>query len=73
MLLLPARPERDLADGIGPARRLRNAGSPLSLGSDSHAVVDAFEEIRGLEMHERLRSGERGRFGPVELIDVGHP
>jgi formiminoglutamate deiminase len=61
--------ERDLADGIGPARRLSNAGSPLSLGSDSHAVVDAFEEIRGLEMHERLNSGERGRFRPDELIE----
>ena len=61
--------ERDLADGIGPARRLLDAGSPLSLGSDSHAVVDGFEEIRGLEMHERLRSGERGRFRPDELIE----
>src|SRR5665647_500190 len=32
--------ERDLADGIGPARLLRDAGSPLSLGSDQHAVID---------------------------------
>ena len=27
--------ERDLADGIGPARALADAGSPLTLGSDS--------------------------------------
>jgi formiminoglutamate deiminase len=60
--------ERDLADGIGPARALHDAGSPLSLGSDQNAVVDAFEEIRGLEMHERLQSGERGRFSPDELL-----
>ena len=41
--------ERDLADGIGPAPELAAAGSPLSLGSDSHAVIDPFEEARALE------------------------
>jgi formiminoglutamate deiminase len=60
--------ERDLADGIGPARVLAGAGSPLCLGSDQHAVVDPFEEMRGLELHERLRTGERGRFTPAELM-----
>jgi cytosine/adenosine deaminase-related metal-dependent hydrolase len=60
--------ERDLADGIGPARLLADAGSPLALGSDQHAVIDPFEELRGLEMHERLITGERGRFTPAELI-----
>jgi formiminoglutamate deiminase len=60
--------ERDLADGIGPARALADAGSPLALGSDSQAVVDPFEELRGLEMHERLRTTCRGRFTPVELM-----
>ena len=60
--------ERDLADGIGPARRLLDVGSPLTLGSDSQAVVDPFEELRGLEAHERLLSGERGRFTPGELV-----
>jgi len=62
--------ERDLADGIGPARALRDAGSPLSLGSDQHAVIDPFEEIRGLEMHERLSSLERGRFAQAELLSA---
>ncbi len=60
--------ERDLADGIGPARALADAGSPLCLGSDQHAVLDPFEEIRGLELNERLRSGRRGRFTPTELL-----
>jgi formiminoglutamate deiminase len=60
--------ERDLADGIGPARVLHDAGSPISLGSDENAVIDPFEELRGLEMHERLESGERGRFNTAELI-----
>lgn len=60
--------ERDLADGIGPARDLVEAGAPLSLGSDSHAVLDMFEEARGLEMDERLASEQRGRFTTAELI-----
>ncbi|MDT4947693.1 MAG: hypothetical protein QOJ37_288 [Pseudonocardiales bacterium] len=60
--------ERDLADGIGPARELADAGAGVSLGSDQHAVTDLFEEARGLEMDERLQSGQRGRFGPGELL-----
>ena len=60
--------ERDLADGIGPARRLHDAGAPLALGSDQHAVIDPFEEVRGVEMHERLESLERGRFAGTELL-----
>ena len=60
--------ERDLADGIGPARALQDAGAPLSLGSDQHAVTDLLEEARALEMHERLATGERGRFRPAELL-----
>lgn len=63
--------ERDLADGIGPARGLADAGVPLSLGSDQHAVIDPFEEIRGIEMHERLDSNERGRFGVGQLLEMG--
>ena len=62
--------ERDLADGIGPARRLADLGSPLTTGSDQHAVIDPFEELRGLELHERLATGERGRFTPAELIMI---
>lgn len=62
--------ERDLADGIGPAQELRDAGSPLALGSDQQAVVDLLEEARALEMHERLASGQRGRFTPAELVDA---
>ena len=60
--------ERDLADGIGPARELADAGVTLSLGSDQHAVVDLIEEARALESHERLASGERGRFQPEQLL-----
>jgi formiminoglutamate deiminase len=60
--------ERDLADGIGAMRRLADAGASLSLGSDSHAVIDMFEEARAVELDERLASGERGRHGAAALL-----
>ncbi|MGY0486118.1 formimidoylglutamate deiminase [Streptomyces sp. WG-D5] len=60
--------ERDLADGIGPAVALERAGSPLSLGSDSHAVIDLFEEARAMELNERLRSRTRGHWTAAALL-----
>ncbi|OLB67334.1 MAG: formimidoylglutamate deiminase [Actinobacteria bacterium 13_2_20CM_2_72_6] len=60
--------ERDLADGIGPARALVDAGARLALGSDSHAVIDLFEEARAVELNERLRTERRGHFTPGELL-----
>jgi formiminoglutamate deiminase len=60
--------ERDLGDGIGPARRLRAAGARLALGSDSQAVIDLFEEARAVELDERLASGVRGLHRPADLL-----
>ncbi|MFJ5777758.1 formimidoylglutamate deiminase [Streptomyces sp. NPDC093094] len=60
--------ERDLADGIGPAVALQRAGSPLSLGSDSHAVVDLLEEARAMELNERLRTRTRGHWTAAALL-----
>jgi formiminoglutamate deiminase len=60
--------ERDLGDGIGPSRRLAEAGAVLTLGSDSHAVIDPFEEMRALELDERLASQERGHWRAGELL-----
>ncbi|MGW0560216.1 formimidoylglutamate deiminase [Streptomyces sp. NPDC003016] len=60
--------ERDLADGIGPASRLQRAGSPLSLGSDSHAVIDLLEEARAMELNERLSSRTRGHWTAAALL-----
>ncbi|WP_432151940.1 formimidoylglutamate deiminase [Streptomyces sp. bgisy029] len=60
--------ERDLADGIGPAVALQKAGSPLSLGSDSHAVIDLFEEARAMELNERLRTHIRGHWTAAALL-----
>jgi len=63
--------ERDLGDGIGPGRRLHEAGVRLTLGSDSHAVVDPFEEMRALELDERLATQQRGHWTAGDLLDAG--
>ncbi|MEU0165598.1 formimidoylglutamate deiminase [Streptomyces iakyrus] len=60
--------ERDLADGIGPAVALQNEGSPLCLGSDSHAVIDVLEEARAMELNERLRTRTRGHWTAAALL-----
>ncbi len=60
--------ERDLGDGVGPSRRLHEAGARLTLGSDSHAVIDLFEEMRAVELDERLVSEERGHWAAAELL-----
>ncbi|MFF0789563.1 formimidoylglutamate deiminase [Streptomyces spiralis] len=68
--------ERDLADGIGAAVALQRAGSPLSLGSDSHAVIDLLEEARAMELNERLRTRTRGHWTAAALLhaasEAGH-
>jgi len=60
--------ERDLGDGLAPARALAAAGSRLTLGSDSHAVVDLLEEARGVEYAERLGRRSRGHFTAEALL-----
>lgn len=62
--------EADLADGLGPAGPLRAAGAVLALGTDQHAVVDPWLEMRALEHGERLRTGRRGHFDPETLHGI---
>jgi formiminoglutamate deiminase len=68
--------ERDLADGIGAARSMFEAGSPITLGSDSQAVIDLFEEARAVELDERLSSERRGHWPAADLLfaatEAGH-
>ncbi len=68
--------ERDLADGVGPARAMRDAGVRLALGSDSHAVIDLLEEARAVELDERLVTGLRGSHDAPALLrmagEYGH-
>ncbi|MFM8452934.1 MAG: formimidoylglutamate deiminase, partial [Acidimicrobiaceae bacterium] len=62
--------ERDLADGIGPSENLVSAGSPLCLGTDSHAVIDMFEEARAVEMNQRLITNKRGVHRSSDLLSA---
>lgn len=58
--------ERDLGDGIPPAAELLDAGASFAIGSDSHAVIDPFEEMRLVEGHERLRTLRRVVLSELE-------
>jgi len=63
--------ERDLGDGVGQFSDLADAGAVLSIGSDSHAVIDPFEETRAIELNERLSRERRGLSGVSALIGAG--
>jgi len=60
--------ERDLADGVGPASSLSVGGAVLSIGTDSNAFIDMFEEARAVETDERLVTGKRGVHSPASLL-----
>ncbi len=69
--------EGDLGDGFAPTGALNDAGVPLSIGSDSHAVIDPFAELRTLEYQARAQAGARcilvddhGALGP-RLLKIG--
>lgn len=60
--------ERDLGDGVAPAGAFSAAGVPLSIGTDSHAVVDGLTEVRAMEMDERLIRETRGVLDTGSLL-----
>ena len=51
--------EGDLGDGMAPVAGLFRAGVPIAIGSDSHAVIDPFAELRAVEHWARLVTHER--------------
>ncbi len=51
--------ERDLGDGHPDLGSLRAAGARFCNGIDSHVLTDPFEEMRGVELGERLRTLRR--------------
>lgn len=51
--------EGNLGDGFLPAEGILRRGIRLSIGSDQHARVDPFEELRELETNARRLSGRR--------------
>lgn len=54
-----ATTERDLGDGHPDLQALRVAGVRICNGIDSHVATDPFEEMRGPELGERLRTLRR--------------
>ena len=54
--------ERDLGDGLADVGTLVTERVRLCLGVDSYVMSDPFEEMRGVALGERLRTGRR--FGP---------
>lgn len=70
--------EGDLADGVPRTDELHRRGVALAIGSDSHAVIDPFSELRLLEYQARAATGRRcvvsdaaGHVAPA-LARVGH-
>ncbi len=69
--------ELDLGDGFLPIERLE--GVPLSLGTDSHASIDPFAELRLVDWTARARLGRRAVLAhdphpdalAARLIDAG--
>ena len=71
---LPAsvrRPSATWVTASGRRARCRRRDAALTLGSDSHAVIDPFEEMRALELDERLASQLRGHWSAAELLAAG--
>jgi formiminoglutamate deiminase len=60
--------ERDLGDRVGPLRDLADAGCVLCAGSDSNALIDILQEVRGLELDQRRTTGRRVLHQSEELF-----
>jgi len=59
MVCLCPTTERDLGDGLPNVSALRTAGVRLCAGVDSHVLTDPLEDLRSIELGERLRTGKR--------------
>lgn len=51
--------ERDLGDGLPDVGALLAAGARLAVGVDSHVATQPLEDLRCVELGERLRTGRR--------------
>jgi len=65
--------ERDLGDGLAPVGPLHAAGVRFCVGIDSHVLCAPLEELRAVELGERLRTGRRvvlraPAFSTAELL-----
>lgn len=65
--------EANLGDGFLPAEALLGAGVPLCIGTDSHAVVNPFEELRLIENNARLQRRRRNVLASLMPADPSEP
>jgi formiminoglutamate deiminase len=63
--------DRDLGTGIAPTDQLASAGVRLCLGSGGNAVINPFEEMRAMELNQRVTTGRRGIHSTVDLLTAG--
>jgi formimidoylglutamate deiminase len=63
--------EADLGDGIFPAVEYLAAGGCFGVGTDSHVVVEAAEELRLLEFGQRLQHRRRNLMLPAGTRSTG--
>lgn len=56
--------ERDLGDGLPNLSALVEAGARICAGIDSHVITNPLEDLRGIELGERLRTGRRVTLRP---------
>lgn len=49
---------------------MSTAGVSLCLGSDSHAVIDLFEDARAMELDQRLATQVRGHHRAAALLSA---
>jgi len=72
--------ERDLGDGLPDVTALVDAGALLCTGIDSHVMTAPLEDLRCVDLGERLRTGKRialrtkdagGRTPAEELLRIG--
>ena len=62
--------EANLGDGIFEMPRWLQSGGAWGVGSDSHVLVDAAEELMLLEYSQRLALGERNVLASSHQLDV---
>jgi formimidoylglutamate deiminase len=62
--------ERNLGDGIFPARAVMERGIPVAFGSDSQAQIGPLEDARELDYHLRLQEKQRSVLDQIDGEDL---
>lgn len=62
--------ERNLGDGIFPARDVMKRGIPVAFGSDSQAQIDPLEDARELDYHLRLQQQQRAVLDQIDGEEI---